>query len=296
VVVLRLHFVFRHTIVSAPLEPREVLAGRAIAPNQYRVLPGLLVAALSPLVGDGLADFLVPLASIVLCTATLAAVLVAETRSVERASVGLVAFAGVAGEVFTMKRYHDMYLDVAFALLALAIASRPRPRWGWFAVLAVLGALNRETWLFALSGAACARALRGRGLATREDETKRDAIGLGVAGALSIAALAGVRLYFGERAYRIFWMAPINLVNLTDPGLLFTKGLWTWPALVLAYVGALLGRTAAQVPFVVGYVLPNLVASFLFANWYEPRIFMATTALLVVGLLGATDAMSSPPR
>lgn len=289
---IRMYLAFLPAPTHPVLDPVNILRGASLAPNQYRVLAPLLGALLGALLGDAReGDEVLQLLAIVACNAALVAVLLRETRRLELACVGLVAFFGATA--YTMAwRNRETFLEAAFALVGFALVTRPRPRWALFAVVSMLGALNRETWGFVLCGAAAARIAAAGGLrALWRGPARRDAIGLLVAAALALAALVGVRLRYGLRPYHTeLWMMGTNISNLApwrEPDLVVAKGLWTLGSgLALAYLLSLSRGARRHLPFVAGFAVPALVVSFFIASWFEPRIFTALHPLLIIALLG----------
>lgn len=286
---IRMYLSFSTAPTHAVLDPENILHGRSLAPNQYRILAPLLCAALRALLGDfHEADEVVQALAIVACNAAIVAVLLRETESVELSSVGLAAFVGATANTMAW-RNRETFLEVLFAIVGFAIVTRPRPRWAAFAALSLLGALNRETWAFVLTGAAAARVAAAGGARRLP---RADVLGLAASGAIALAAFAGVRVFYGIKPYHTeLWMMGTNISNLAPwiaPDLVVAKGVWTLGAgLGLAYLLSLARGARRHLPFIAGFSVPALIVSFLIASWYEPRIFTAMIPLLLVALLGA---------
>lgn len=292
--------------VAAPthwvLDPTNILRGASLAPNQYRVLTPLLCALVGLALGDAHeADEVVQLLSIVACNAVLVWALLRETASLELSTVGLVAFFGACANTMAW-RNRETFLEALLALLGFLLVTRPRPRWVAFAVVSVLGALNRETWGFVWCGAAASTIVSAGGLRRLlgEPSRRRDALGLAVAGVLSLATLVAVRARYGIKPYHTeLWMMGTNIANLApwrDPELVVAKGVWTLGAgLGCAYLLSLSRGGRRHLPFVAGFAAPMLVASFFLASWFEPRIFTALYPLLIIALVGVAARRHETP-
>ena len=294
---------YSSTLDAAQLMPDTIASGRALAPNQYRVLvPLLWRGAIGVGIGAGAAERAIVAFSIVFCYAALAAVLYSVSRSVPIAALCLIAFYGAAASGFWF-RNRDVFFDAAFTAIGMGLVVQSNPRWITYAVVSMLASLNRETWLFSLIAATLSRWSDAGGLRLFITRRRRDVLGLSAAAGVSLGTLAVVRGAYGLRPYHYaLWQYATNLPLLLIAGSFrSTIGQAIWFAgsgafavwLVFALAGAARYRA-----FVFGFMGSLLAVSFLISNWWETRIFIPAYAVLLVSISGglALKRQTGPGR
>ena len=136
--------------------------------------------------------------------------------------------------------------------------------WNWLAILSIVGTLNRETWIFVLSGCFLAQCGKGaRALwATAEGRTAMAGLAkMVLATGIAVATTRGV---FGIRPYYcLIWTWHENLAHIlfwTNPGLTIGHGIWGIGAgAFIVYLLTLLDGNKHQWRFIVGYLGPLLL-------------------------------------
>lgn len=270
--------------------PWTIVAGDSLAPHQYRVVYPFIWDFLSSWVEPMVADKILLFATIVACYSVLLAIYRKLMGDMMLACLGALAFLGTCMHPYQFQ-FRDTFLEVmmitlAFYLQSRAIASEPR-LWLMLAVLSVLGTLNRETWLFVLTGTFLALFQNG---IRPVWQTKRGVInlvgwlGMVVASGLSVLS---TRIIWGIRPlYCNLWTWDENIMQLffwRDWGLAFGHGIWGVGAgVVLIYVMTLLRGNSHHRLFIIGYLGPLLLVSFfVVARWIESRTFFPSFAILI---------------
>jgi hypothetical protein len=280
---------YSSTLDAADLMPQTIASGRALAPNQYRVLvPLLWKGAVGLGIPSGAAERGIVAFSILFCYAALATVLYNASRSVPIAALCLIAFYGAAASGFWF-RNRDVFFDVAFTAIGMGLAVQPNPRWIVYALVSMVASLNRETWLFSLIGAAVSRWSDAGSLRLFIARRPRDVFGLAAATGVSIGTLAAVRGVYGVRPYHYaLWQYATNLpLFLVAGSSASTIGQAIWfagsGAFIVWLIFALAGAARYRA-FVVGFMGSLLAVSFLISNWWETRIFTPAYAVLIVSI------------
>ena len=282
------NFLYSRTSDAYMLRPDNILAGFSEAPNQYRILVPLLNGLLwrTGHFNAERSDRVVILASIVLCYLAAGALFLKSSGSVPAAMLALVALLGSFAFGMTFK-YRQEFFDVAFVSLFFLILIRGRPR-GWtcilLAIITALGALNRETFAFCITGMIAhlwsSRREMGKGSALR------DASGVLVLCLIFVAVFVGVRNHFGLASYQGgFWTFHGNIRNLKA---LFEphNALYMGSGLLLVYVATLALGNRHYLAFILGYGIPMLLVAFFISRYYEHRIFYPLMVFLTASIIG----------
>ena len=143
--------------------PDTIMAGKSLAPHQYRVLYPLLWAGLARVMDGGQADKVMLFLTIIGCYAVMLTAYRALMRSLPLACLGLLAFLGACMHPYQFQ-FRDTFLEVGLVTLAFYLqtrADRSPGVWNWLALISVFGTLNRETWIFVVSGCFLAQCSRG---------------------------------------------------------------------------------------------------------------------------------------
>ncbi len=275
-------------------QPQTIMAGESLAPHQYRVLYPVLWWGLSHGMAGEAADKLLLFLTIVGCYSVLLFVYQSLLRNLPLTCLGLLAFLGTCMHPYQFQ-FRDTFLEVGLVALAFYLQTRTDRSpglWNWLALISVAGTLNRETWIFVVSGCFLAQCGRGfRALWTTAAGRTALAGVAKMAAATVLTVLAG-RLVWGIRPlYCDLWTWPENLPHLlfwTYPAITIGHGIWGVGAGVfLLYLLTVLDGNRQQWRFIAGYLLPLLVVSFLLvARWIESRTFFPAFAIVipVIGL------------
>ncbi len=273
--------------------PWTIMAGESLAPHQYRVLFPVMWQGLSQVLEAGLADKVLLFMTIVGCYTTLFFIYRSLMKNTALVSLALLAFLGTCMHPYQFQ-FRDTFLEITLISLAFYLQSRVDQRpaiWNGLALLSFIGTLNRETWIFVLSGCMLAQCGKGwRHLWT----TKEGRVAL--AGIVKMTLATGLavgltRCAFGIRPYYCrIWTWNENLYHIFFwrlPGFTFGHGIWGVGAgIFLVYLATWANGNRHQRMFILGYVLPLLLVSFLLiARWMESRTFFPAFAI-VIGSIG----------
>lgn len=275
--------------------PDYIVEGRSWAPDQYRILFPLIWQGVHMTLGRDAAQSLPLFVSIVLCYAVWMAVFRRESGRIVSAGVLLLALYGACSHWYHYY-YRETFLDLMWVGLGFYmqpyLGERWRP-WVWFAAISLLATLSRESWLFILMGTGFrlwAEAGSLRALAfDRRWRTVR--AGLAMALIATLVAYVSVRGYFGPRDYiSRKWTAVINVQHLMPwkyPAVVIGHGLWSaGNGLFVLFGLSLLMGNRRHLPFVLGFMLPTIVVTFILARWIETRIFFPCFALMLASMGG----------
>lgn len=273
-------------------QPQTIISGESLAPHQYRVLYPLLWKGLSPFASAQVADHALTLLTIVLCYAVLYHLFARLTRHAILAGLTLLAFHAACSHPYQFQ-FRDTFLEITFIAIALQLIPplAGNGSWKWFAVLSVLGTLNRETWAFVLLGAGAATCFEAGGPRPllRAPAWRPAVIGLLLSGLLSLAVFVGVRFYFGHRPYYCKpWPWDENVQHFLFwkvPGFAFGHGVWAVGAgaFILLLWSVALGNRKF-LPFLCGYLVPYLPVTFAASRWMESRIFFPIFVIVMASL------------
>ena len=272
--------------------PWTILAGDSLAPHQYRVLYPAMWWGLSRVMEPKLADKALLFLTIVGCYATLFWVFRALMKNVPLACLGLLAFLGTCMHPYQFQ-FRDTFLEIGLIATAFYLqtktAENPRT-WNWLAVLSVVGTLNRETWIFVLSGCFLAQCSKGARALWATAEGRTALAGLAKMVVATGIAVATTRWLFGIRPYYcLIWTWHENLAHIlfwTNPGLTIGHGIWGIGAgAFIVYLLTLLDGNRHQWRFIAGYLGPLLLVSFLLvARWIESRTFFPAFAIVIASI------------
>lgn len=272
--------------------PQTIIRGQSLAPHQYRILYPLMWSGLSLFMDETLADKVLLFGTIVACYGVLLGIYRALMRNLILACLGALAFLGTCMHPYQFQ-FRDTFLEVMLVTGAFYLQSQADRRpayWNGLALLSVAGTLNRETWVFVLSGCFWAQANRlWRELV--DPLPNRPVLG----GMLKMAAATGAvvlasRLIWGVvPLYCDLWTWRENLPHIlfwTYPAITIGHGIWGVGAgIFLIYLLSLLQGNRHQIRFIAGYLLPLLVVSFLLvARWIESRTFFPAFAVVIASL------------
>jgi hypothetical protein len=208
------------------------------------------------------------------------------------AGLSLLAFHAACTHPYQFQ-FRDTFIEVALIAVALQLVPplNAKGSWKWLAVVSVLGTLNRETWAFVLlaaTAAACFEAGGARSL-LRAPAQRPAVLGLLASALISLAVFLGVRWLIGPRPYYCkLWPWNENMAHILFwkmPDFAFGHGIWAAGAgvFVLWLLSVLMGNRNF-LPFITGYLIPYLPATFLWARWMESRIFFPIFAIMIASL------------
>jgi hypothetical protein len=280
-------FLYSRTSDAYFLRPDNILAGRSEAPNQYRVLVPLLNGLLwrAGHLDAEKSDRLVILASIVLCYLAAGALFLKSSGSVPAAMLALVALLGSFAFGMTW-RYRQEFFDVAFVSLFFLILIAGRPK-GWtyvlLAVITALGALNRETFGFCITGMVAHLWSKREG--TGKGSALLDAAGVLVLSVIFAVVFVGVRRHFGLASYQggiwTFHGNELNLRTVLEPH----DALYMGSGLLLVYLTTLALGNREYLAFILGYGIPMLLVAFFISRYNEHRIFYPLMVFLIASII-----------
>ena len=273
--------------------PNTILSGNSLAPDQYRVLYPLLWKTVSLVLGEQDGDKGLLFVSILFCYVVLYEAFVSGGLSGLSACLFLLAFYGTTHSWYHYF-YRDTFLEVALVVLAYRIQAAMQEGRNWgnrLALLSVAGIMNRESWVFVLTGVVCGFMGKAGGVSSlfRAPEAVVLRKGLVKITTASVLAFVSVRLLYGFKPYfTSFWTLDENAYNLLfwkDVSGFIGHGLWSAGAGILfLYVWSVLRGNRTGLLFIAGYVVPLLAASFLFGRCGETRIFFPAFAVILCSL------------
>ena len=272
--------------------PWTIMAGDSLAPHQYRVLYPAMWWGLSRIVEPELADKGLLFLTIVGCYATLFWIYRALMKSVPLACMGLLAFLGTCMHPYQFQ-FRDTFLEIGLISAAFFLQTKTDENpgiWNVLAVLSVIGTLNRETWIFVLSGCFLAQCGKGVRALWATDEGRTAMLGLAKMVAATALTVLATRLIFGIRPYYCrIWTWHENMAHIlfwTNPPMTVGHGIWGIGAGVfIVYLLTLLDGNKHQWRFIVGYLGPLLLVSFLLvARWIESRTFFPAFAIVIASV------------
>ena len=269
--------------------PDTIMAGKSLAPHQYRVLYPLMWYGLSQTLDGGQADKILLFLTIVGCYSIMLVVYHALMRNLPLACLGLLAFLGACMHPYQFQ-FRDTFLEVGLVTLAFYLQTRVERSpgaWNWLALISIAGTLNRETWIFVVSGCFLAQCRRGVRALWSTPAGRHALAGVFKMGLATVLTILASRLVWGMvPLYCDLWTWRENLPHIlfwTYPAITIGHGIWGVGAGVfLVYLLTLLTGNRQQLFFIAGYLLPLLVVSFLFvARWIESRTFFPAFAIVI---------------
>lgn len=300
----RTYTVWRQGFDDDPVQhPDTIMAGKSLAPHQYRVLYPLMWAGLSRVLDGGQADKALLFLTIVGCYAVMLFAYHKLMRSLPLACLGLLAFLGACMHPYQFQ-FRDTFLEVGLVSLAFYLqtrADRSPGVWNWLALISVAGTLNRETWIFVVSGCFLAQCHRSVRALWTTPEGRTAVAGVVKMGAATVLTVLASRLVWGMvPLYCDLWTWRENLPHIlfwTYPAITIGHGIWGVGAGVfLVYLLTLLDGNRHQRLFIAGYLLPLLVVSFItVARWIESRTFFPAFAVIVAAI-GMHIRQAFPPE
>lgn len=280
-------FLYSRTSDTYFLRPDNILAGRSEAPNQYRILAPLLNYLLwrTGHFNAERSDNVVILASIVLCYLAAGALFFKSSGSLPAAMLALITLLGslVLGMAW---KYRQEFFDVAFVSLFFLILIAVRPRaWTYvlLGIITALGALNRETFVFCITGMVAHLWSEHQG--ADKGRSLLNAFGVLVLFLIFATIFVGVRRHFGLASYQGgFWTFHGNIQNLrtlTEPH----NALYMGSGLLLIYVATLALGNREYLPFILGYAIPMLLVGFFISRYTEHRIFYPLMVFMMASII-----------
>lgn len=269
--------------------PWTIVAGDSLAPHQYRILYPAMWWGLSRLMPGELADKALLFLTIVGCYTVLFGVFRSLMKSIPLACLGLLAFLGTCMHPYQFQ-FRDTFLEIGLVALAFYLqikTAEDAKIWNWLAAISFLGTLNRETWIFVLSGCLLAQCSRGIRVLWTTAEGRTALTGLAKMILATAMAVVTTRGLFGFRPlYCRLWTWHENLAHIlfwTNLPLTVGHGIWGIGAGVfIVYLLTLLDGSRHQWRFVAGYLAPLFVVSFLtVARWIESRTFFPAFAVVI---------------
>jgi hypothetical protein len=283
---LATYSLYSKTSDSYLTHPGDILAGRSKAPNQYRLLVPLLWRLLQStgLFSPDRSDRIIVFSSILFCYIASGALFYRSSRSMPLTMLSLVALLGSFSYGMLWK-YRQEFFEVGFVSLFFLIIMRPTI-WKYLllSLITALGALNRETFVFCITGMAVHAVWRGR--ATSERKTlARDALAVLVMLIIYLAVFIGVRYHYGLSNYQgAFWRFGSNISNLQRYNHA-QNALWLGAGMLLAYGASLALGNREYLPFIAGFGIPMLTAALFISSYNEHRIFYPLMALFIASIL-----------
>lgn len=275
--------------------PANVLAGHSAPPDQYRVLYPLLWKAATAVLDGALADRAMLFATIVFGMTCLFLLLLRESRNAVLAGLALLAFAATIHNT-VHNPYRDTFLDLGLIALAAGLVffrTQTKGVWTGLVALTLLGAMNRESWAFVLTGlAAHAIAESGGVRPLLLKPGHRTALcGLAAAGVVYVATQVALRQVFGWAVHtRHLWQWRENLVHFLpwrDHAIGIGHGLWSaGSGILLLFLASVAMGNRSHLAFIAGYFIPLLIVSFFIGRWMETRIFYSGFALMICSMVG----------
>ena len=284
--------------------PQTIMAGDSLAPHQYRILYPVMWLGLSRIMDGNLADKALLFLTIAGCYATLFFVYRALMKNAILACLGLLAFLGTCMHPYQFQ-FRDTFLEIGMVALAFYLQTKVNdtPKtWNWLALLSVAGTMNRETWIFVLSGCFLAQCRNGVKPLWTTAEGRTAMRGLAKMAVAMLLTVASTRLIWGIKPlYCRLWTWHENLAHIlfwTNPPLTFGHGIWGVGAGVfLIYLLTLLAGNRHGRLFLFGYLGPLLLVSFLLvARWIESRTFFPAFAIVIAAIgMHIRQTIASPP-
>lgn len=272
--------------------PWTIMAGDSLAPHQYRVLYPVMWWGLSRIVDGAIADKALLFLTIVGCYSVLFLVFRALMKNVPLACLGLLAFLGACMHPYQFQ-FRDTFLEIGLIAAAFYLQTKTgeNPKiWNALALLSIAGTLNRETWIFVLSGCLLAQCGKGLKALWTTPEGRTAMMGWAKMAIATVLTVLSTRLIFGIRPYYCrIWTWQENMAHIlfwTNPPMTVGHGIWGIGAGVfLVYLWTVLDGNRHQWRFIAGYLGPLLLVSFLLvARWIESRTFFPAFAIVIASM------------
>ena len=168
--------------------------------------------------------------------------------------------------------------------LLLLFTYTQRINWWALGLITVLGALNRETFLFSLIGVATCSIFSHD--FDKSSSKKRKLVLVSGLFLIYFATFGGLRIFYGVSSYHSqLWTYSINIAHITTKLLWRGNVLYMGGGVLLVYLASLLKGNRAYIHFILGYLLPFLFVSFFVSLWEEQRVFYPIYPLIFASVL-----------
>ena len=270
------------------LQPANIISGYSKAPNQYRVLVPLIYRFVNLYLGidPARSDRAVIFLSILAAYVAAGALFYRSSGSLGTMMLASLALLGCfcLGMVYKSRQE---FFEVAFVSAALLVITSVPRTWVMYCLLAaitLLGSLNRETYVFCITGVTAHIVWQQRSSST--PRWWPHVAGLAALSLISAFSYVGPRWFYGPADYHgAFWRYTNNLRNLrsvTNPFNLLHLG----AGVLFAYLATVALGNRKYLPFILGYAFPMLCVASLISCFGEHRVFYPLMALLLGSIVG----------